>query len=60
MPSFISVIGRLFESNTRPEPVHFHSGGDGRAIVCHNAACGSPRLDLRDARALRHEDGDLR
>jgi hypothetical protein len=60
MPAFISVIGRLFENHTRPEPVHFHSGSHGRAVVCHDEHCGSPRLDLRDARSLRYEDGDLR
>lgn len=59
MPAFFSVIGRLFENNTRPEPVHFHSGANG-AIVCHDDHCGSPRLDLRDARSLRSEAGDLR
>jgi hypothetical protein len=60
MPSFISVFGRLFENSTRPEPVHFHSGAHGRAVVCHDDDCGSPRLDLRDARSLRGELSDLR
>jgi hypothetical protein len=61
MPPFISAIGRLFEDSTRPEPVHFHSGDEGRAIVCHDDRCGSPRLDLRDARSLRGDAvNDLR
>lgn len=60
MSALISVIGRLFENSTRPEPVHFHSGAHGNAVVCHDEHCGSPRLDLRDARSLRYEAGDLR
>lgn len=54
-----TAITRLFENNTRPEPVHFHSGDSG-AVVCHDDSCGSPRLDLRDARELNSTTGDLR
>jgi hypothetical protein len=59
MASLISAITRLFDNNTRPEPVHFHSGAQG-AIVCHDERCSSPRLDLRDARELQSSTGDLR
>ena len=55
-----SALTRLFENNTRPEAVHFHSGDHGHAIVCHDDRCASPRLDLRDARELRASVGDLR
>lgn len=55
MPAFLSVIGRLFDNSSRPEPVHFHSGEYGRAVVCHDHRCDSPRLDLRDARAFGSE-----
>lgn len=60
MPPFISVISRLFEDKTRPEPFHFHSGDQGRAVVCHDLDCGSPHLDIRDAHALRGEFAHLR
>ncbi|ADB51034.1 hypothetical protein [Conexibacter woesei] len=59
MAELLKTFTRLFESNTRPEPVHFHSGDNGRAVVCHDEGCGSPRLDLRDARETRTARGDL-
>jgi hypothetical protein len=59
MASLIKTVSRLFENNTRQEPVHFHSGDQG-PIVCHNDTCHSPRLDLRDARELQIAVGDLR
>lgn len=56
-----TALGRILENNTRPEPVHFHNAGQGHMIVCHDQSCSSPRLDARDARAVRHgDDGDLR
>ncbi|MDO8214191.1 hypothetical protein Q7L65_27435 [Conexibacter sp. CPCC 206217] len=54
-----SAFTRLFENSTRPEPVHFHSGVEG-TVVCHDEACASPRLDLRDARELQSSTADLR
>lgn len=51
MAFLLNSFARLFEDRTRPEPVHFHSGDFGRAIVCHDVNCGSPRLDLGDTRA---------
>lgn len=50
MAQLLKTFTRLFESDTRPEPVHFHTGDEGRAIVCHDEACGSPRLDLSEDR----------
>lgn len=60
MAALISAVRNIFENNTRPEPVHFHSGSDGHTVVCHDDACSSPRLDLRDARELAGATGDLR
>lgn len=53
MAELLKTFTRLFQSSTRPEQFHFHSGDHGRAIVCHDIDCGSPHLDLRDAREAR-------
>lgn len=60
MAALLSAVRSIFENNTRPEPVHFHSGSAGHTVVCHDDSCGSPRLDLRDARELTGATGDLR
>ncbi|HEY4278478.1 MAG TPA: hypothetical protein VGM91_09680 [Conexibacter sp.] len=48
-----SVFSRLFDVGSSREQVHFHNAGGGRAIVCHDERCESPRLDLRDAPATQ-------
>lgn len=61
MAALITRFRTIFDSSTRSEPVHFHSGGaQGATVVCHDDGCTSPRLDLRDARELTGAIGDLR
>jgi hypothetical protein len=60
MTRLISAFNRLFDGTAQTEPVHFHHGSHGNAVVCHDQRCGSPRLDLRDARELSIATGDLR
>ncbi|MDW5594759.1 hypothetical protein VSS74_10450 [Conexibacter stalactiti] len=60
MAALISAVRNIFDSSTRPEPVHFHAGNSGHTVVCHDDSCSSPRLDLRDARELTGATGDLR
>ncbi len=60
MTRLISAFNRLFDGPAQTEPVHFHHGSLGNAVVCHDERCSSPRLDLRDARELSVATGDLR
>ncbi len=60
MTRLANAFIRFFDGTAKPEPVHFHHGSHGNATVCHDERCGSPRLDLRDARELSMATGDLR
>jgi hypothetical protein len=60
MTRLIRAFNRLLDGPAQSEPVHFHHGSFGTPVVCHDEHCGSPRLDLRDARELSAATGDLR
>lgn len=45
MSKIISALKRTFGTFELGTPVHFHQGSSaGHPEVCHNAACGRPRL----------------
>jgi hypothetical protein len=43
-------LSRVFRT-TADDPVHFHSGPQGQASPCYDAACPIPRLSIEDANA---------